>query len=148
MEKNSDEDPILDVETAEKEIALDVDEDPPLGDCDVTTLTGQPLIKKSAKIKLIWKRRRNPCYLVTFTLLLLWQLVGALLYMARDVACFKIQSTAYQCKKDTAFLFSEELTIVWLASLCIFTAVSYSYFPDCSSVPWLQGNLISAHICS
>ena len=98
------------------------------GDCDVTILTDQPLIKKSAKIKVIWKRQRNPCYLVTFTLLLLWQLVGALLYMVRDVACFKIQSTAYQCKKDTAFLFSEELTIVWLASQCIFTAVFIATF--------------------
>ena len=83
----------------------------------------QPLLRKSAKIILVWPRQRNPCYSVAFSLLLLWQLVGAILYMIRDVACFSVQSTAYQCKKEAAFPFSEELTIVWLASLCIFTAI-------------------------
>ena len=105
------------------------------GDCDATMMTAcsdidQPLLRKSAKIILVWPRQRNSCYSVAFSLLLLWQLVGAILYMIRDVACFSVQSTAYQCKKEAAFPFSEELTIVWLASLCIFTAIFIAALRD------------------
>ena len=93
----------------------------------------QPLIQKSAKIILIWPRQRNHCYPVAFSLLLLWRVVGALLYMIRDVACFRVQSTAYQCKRNPAFLFSEELTRhSWL--LCGFSILSllllFGIFPS------------------
>ena len=55
--------------------------------------------------------------------------------MIRDVACFRAQSTAYQCKKNAAFPFSEQLTIVWLASLCIFTAGSVVAFRNVLQFP-------------
>ena len=55
--------------------------------------------------------------------------------MIRDVACFRAQSTAYQCKKNAAFTFSEQLTIVWLASLCIFTAGSVVAFRNVPQFP-------------
>ena len=65
----------------------------------------QPQIRKSAKIILIWPRQRNSCYPVVFSLLLLWQLVRALPNMIRDVACIRVQSTAYQCNKMPLSLF-------------------------------------------
>ena len=74
------------------------------------------------------QRQRNPYHVkflaMAFSLWLLWHLVGAFLYMFRDVACFWGQSTAYHCKKDEASHFSEDVTMAWLASLCIFTAIS------------------------
>ena len=89
-------------------------------------------VKESAKCS--WhffpdgQRQRNPDHVkplaLAFSLLLLWQLVGAFLYMVRDVACFRDKSTAYQCKTNAAFPFSEDVTTVWLASLCIFTVLS------------------------
>ena len=66
---------------------------------------------------------------------MLWQLVGALLYMIRDVAWFRVQSTAYRCKKDTYFPSSEELTIVWLASLCICIAIFVVAFRNVRQFP-------------
>lgn len=60
---------------------------------------------------------------MAFSFLLLWELIGAFLYMVRDVACFRDQSTAYRCEKDEAFPYSEDITMTWLASLCIFTAI-------------------------
>ena len=95
----------------------------------------QPLIQKSAKIILIWPRQRNHCYPVAFSLLLLWRVVGALLYMIRDVACFRVQSTAYQCKRNPAFLFSEELTIAQLASLGIFNPIFIVAFRNIPQFP-------------
>ncbi|CAH3163034.1 unnamed protein product, partial [Pocillopora meandrina] len=79
--------------------------------------------------------------LCTCRLLLLWQLVGALLYMIRDVACFRVQSTAYPCKKDTYFPFSEELTIVWLASLCICIAIFVVAFRNVPQFPGYEAIL-------
>ena len=79
--------------------------------------------------------------LCTCGLLLLWQLVGALLYTIRDVACFRVQSTAYRCKKDTYFPFSEELTIVWLASLCICIAIFVVAFRNVPQFPGYEAIL-------
>ena len=72
---------------------------------------------------------------------MLWQLVGVLLYMIRDVACFRVQSTAYRCKKDTYFPFSEELTIVWLASLCICIAIFVVAFRNVPQFPGYEAIL-------
>ena len=85
------------------------------------------------------QRHRNPYHVkllaLAFSLLLLWQLVGAFLYMVRDVACFRDKSTAYQCKTDAAFPFSEDVTMVWLASLCIFTAISIAALQNVPQFP-------------
>ena len=102
----------------------------------------RPLLQESADC--YWhffpgQRQRNPYHVklsaLAFSLLLLWQLVGAFLYMVRDVACFRDKSTAYQCKTDAAFPFSEDVTMVWLASLCIFTAISIAALQNVPQFP-------------
>ena len=61
--------------------------------------------------------------------------------MIRDVACFRVQSTAYRCKKDTYFPFSEKLTIVWLASLCICIAIFVIAFRNVPQFPGYEAIL-------
>ena len=41
----------------------------------------------------------------------------------------------YQCKTDAAFPFSEDVTMVWLASLCIFTAISIAALQNVPQFP-------------
>ena len=60
---------------------------------------------------------------VGFALLLLWHLAGTCLYMIRNVACFKDNSTGYLCEKSAAFQHSEELTIAWLSTLSLLTII-------------------------
>ena len=41
----------------------------------------------------------------------------------------------YQCKTDAAFPFAQDVTMVWLASLCIFTAISTAALQNVSQFP-------------
>ena len=69
--------------------------------------------------------------------------------MVGDVAYFLDRSTAYLCKIDTAFPFSVDVTMMCLASICVFTdRYLYSCPSECSAIPRLQGNHTSAQIRS
>ena len=55
----------------------------------------------------------------------------------------------YQCKTDAAFLFAKDVTMVWLALLPIFTAISTAACPsECFAVSRLRGNFTSAQVRS
>ena len=73
------------------------------------------------------RHRIRPCPIkflaVGYSLLLSWQLVGTCLYMNRGIACFKKKQTPYLCESSTPFPYSDMLTIAWLGTLCILTAV-------------------------
>ena len=84
----------------------------------------QPLLKESADCYWYFlpdgQRQLNPYHVkllaLAFSLVMLWQLVRAFLYMI-DFACFRDKSTAYQCKTDAAFPFSKDVAMVWLCHL-------------------------------
>ena len=47
----------------------------------------------------------------------------------------------YQCKADAAFLFAKDVTMVWLASLRIFTAISTAALQNVSQFPGYEAIL-------
>ena len=52
----------------------------------------------------------------------------------------------YQCKADAPFLFAKDVTMVWLASLRIFTAISTAALQNVSQFTRLLGNFTSAQV--
>ena len=102
----------------------------------------EPLLQESSNYFRLFpdtQRQRNlrcvKLLAVAFSFLLLWQLAGAFLYVIRDLACFRNKSTPYLCEEDAAFPYSEDFTIVWLATLCIFTAIFIAAFHKVPQFP-------------
>ena len=77
------------------------------------------------KIRLPWDKILSVCY----SLLLCWQVIGNCLYFVRGIKCFRDKSSTFLCERNAAFLYSEELEVVWLTTQTILIVVVIVLLP-------------------
>ena len=77
------------------------------------------------KIRLPWDKILSVCY----SLLLCWQVIGNCLYFIRCVKCFRDKTSTFLCERNAAFLYSEELEVVWLTTQTILIVVVIVLLP-------------------
>lgn len=71
------------------------------------------------KMRLPLNKFLSACY----SLLLCWQVIGTCLYFIRGVKCFREKSSTFLCERNAAFLYSEELEILWLTTQAILVVI-------------------------